>query len=102
MDVLETKIDVRGAEFAANRDRMLGLVEELRGHLTRARAGGGDKAQARHREQNKMFVRDRVDKLLDAGSPFLELGALAAHELYDGRGAVGGVVTGIGRSTVAK
>jgi acetyl-CoA carboxylase carboxyltransferase component len=97
MDVLETKIDVRGAEFAANRDRMLGLVEELRGHLTRARAGGGDKAQARHREQKKMFVRDRVDKLLDAGSPFLELGALAAHDLYEGAAPSAGVVTGIGR-----
>jgi acetyl-CoA carboxylase carboxyltransferase component len=97
MDVLESKIDTRSADFATNRDRMVGLVEELRGHLARTRAGGGDKAQARHREQKKIFVRERVDKLLDAGSPFLELGALAAHGLYDDAAPSAGLVTGIGR-----
>jgi acetyl-CoA carboxylase carboxyltransferase component len=97
MDVLESRIDTRSADFAANRARMEALVEELRGHLAVARAGGGAKAQARHREQKKLFVRDRIDKLLDPGSPFLELGALAAHGMYDDAAPCAGLVTGIGR-----
>jgi acetyl-CoA carboxylase carboxyltransferase component len=97
VDVLETRIDPQTAEFAANRDRMRALVDELRRELAAVRAGGGAKAQARHREQNKMFVRERVDKLLDPGSPFLEIGALAAHGLYDGAAPSAGLVTGIGR-----
>ena len=97
MDVLESKVDVQSAAFAANRARMQSLVDELRGKLVEARAGGGAKAQARHREQSKLFVRDRIERLLDPGSPFLELGALAAHELYDGAAPAAGLVTGIGR-----
>ena len=71
-----------------------GPVEQI---MAEARAGGGAKAQARHREQNKLFVRDRIDKVLDPGSPFLEIGALAAHGMYDGAAPCAGVVTGIGR-----
>jgi acetyl-CoA carboxylase carboxyltransferase component len=97
MDVLESKIDVQSAAFAANRDRMQLLVDELRAKLAEARAGGGAKAQARHREQSKLFVRDRIERLLDPGSPFLELGGLAAHGLYDGAAPAAGLVTGIGR-----
>jgi acetyl-CoA carboxylase carboxyltransferase component len=97
MDVLETHIAPQSEEFARNRARSQALVEELRGHLDTARAGGGAKAQARHREQHKLFVRDRIDRFLDPGSPFLELGALAAHGLYDGAAPCAGVVTGIGR-----
>ena len=73
------------------------LLDELRVHTTTARLGGGAKAQARHREQNKLFVRDRIDKFLDPGSPFLEIGALAAHGMYEGAAPSAGVVTGIGR-----
>src|SRR5262245_18663577 len=97
MDVLESKVDPRSTDYAANRDRMQSLVEDLRGHLAAARAGGGEKAQARHREQHKLFVRDRIDKVLDPGSPFLEVGALAAHGMYDGAAPSAGIVTGIGR-----
>ncbi len=73
------------------------LVGALRQHLQSARAGGGERAQKRLRELNKLFVRERIDKLLDPGSPFLELGALAAHGLYDGVAPSAGIVTGIGR-----
>ncbi len=52
----------------------------------RARAGGGEEAVRRHREQGKLLVRERIEKLLDPGSPFLEIGALAAYGLYDGAG----------------
>ena len=97
MDVLETKIDAKSADFETNRARMQRLLDELRVHTTTARLGGGAKAQARHREQNKLFVRDRIDKFLDPGSPFLEIGALAAHGMYEGAAPSAGVVTGIGR-----
>ncbi|MFQ5614843.1 MAG: carboxyl transferase domain-containing protein, partial [Anaerolineae bacterium] len=73
------------------------LAEELRSRLAQVRRGGGERAQRRHAEQGKLFVRDRVDRLLDPGSPFLELSALAAWELYDGGAPSAGIVTGIGR-----
>ena len=97
MDVLDSRIDTQSPAFAAQRGAMQKLVDELRGHLAVARAGGGEKAQKRLRELDKLFVRERIDKLLDAGSPFLELGALAAHGLYDGAAPSAGIVTGIGR-----
>jgi 3-methylcrotonyl-CoA carboxylase beta subunit len=97
MDVLESRIDTQSPAFAANREAMSRLVEELRGHLETARAGGGEKAKARHRELGKLPVRDRIDKLLDSGSPFLEIAPLAAHGLYDGAAPCAGIVTGIGR-----
>ncbi len=74
---------------------MEGLVEGLREELAKARGGGP--GRARHAEQKKMFVRDRVDALLDPGSPFLELSPLAAYGMYDGEAPAAGLVTGIGR-----
>ncbi len=74
---------------------MEGLVATLRDEIARARAGGA--GRERHAEQKKMFVRDRVDALLDPGSPFLELSPLAAHGLYDGEAPGAGLVTGVGR-----
>jgi acetyl-CoA carboxylase carboxyltransferase component len=71
------------------------LVAELKRELARAREGGA--GRDRHAEQKKMFVRDRVDALLDPGSPFLELSPLAAHGMYDGEAPGAGLVTGIGR-----
>jgi len=71
------------------------IVADLKAELAKAREGGA--GRKRHAEQNKMFVRDRVDALLDAGSPFLELSPLAAHGMYDGEAPGAGLVTGIGR-----
>jgi 3-methylcrotonyl-CoA carboxylase beta subunit len=81
---------------------MSALVEDLRSRLERARRGGSESARAKHLDRGKLLVRDRVDRLLDPGSPFLELSALAATGMYgstDGVDAVpsAGVVTGIGR-----
>jgi len=73
------------------------LESELSKALEVARAGGGDSAQKRQREQGKLPVRERIDLLLDEGSPFLETGALAAHGLYHGGAPSAGIVTGIGR-----
>src|SRR6266550_6764260 len=97
MDILQTHIDPSDPVFQANRTRMQQLVAELRETLARAREGGGAKYVERHREQGKLPVRDRIERLLDAGSPFLELSPLAAHDMYDGDAPGAGLVTGIGR-----
>ncbi len=97
METLETHLDAGSTDFKANREAMQLLVDELKAERTKAAAGGGAKAQARHREQGKIFVRERISKLLDDGSPFLEFSGLAAHGLYDGAAPSAGVVTGAGR-----
>src|SRR5688572_29261759 len=97
MSVIESTVDRGSAEFAANAQVNRGLAEKLRALVTRVERGGSAAARAQHGKRGKMFVRDRVDRLLDAGSPFLEIGQLAGHELYDDWLPAGGVVAGIGR-----
>jgi 3-methylcrotonyl-CoA carboxylase beta subunit len=97
MAKIASSIDVRSPEFAANRAAMAGLVAELRALLERNALGGSEAARNKHREAGKLLVRERVDALLDPGSPFLELSALAAHDVYDDDLPGAGLVTGIGR-----
>jgi acetyl-CoA carboxylase carboxyltransferase component len=97
MSVLETQVDPSAAEFRENQAHMDGLVAELKARLARARAGGGEEAVRRHLEQGKLLVRGRVERLLDPGAPFLEIGALAAEDMYEGAAPSAGMVTGIGR-----
>ena len=97
MDTLESHVDASSAEFRANAERMEGLVVELRERTATARQGGGPRYVERHRAQGKLPVRERIDKLLDPGSPFLELSPLAAWGLYDSDAPAAGVITGIGR-----
>src|SRR5438093_1710664 len=97
MPVIESQVDTAGAEFRANLAHMDGLEAELKAHLAIAHAGGGEEAQRRQREQGKLPVRDRVERLLDRGTPFLEIGALAADGMYDAAAPSAGLVTGIGR-----
>ncbi len=97
MEILESRLDPAGAEFRANAKHNQALAAELRARLAEARRGGDDKAHQRHTEQGKLLVRERIDRLLDPGSPFLELSALAAWEMYDGDAPGAGIVTGIGR-----
>jgi 3-methylcrotonyl-CoA carboxylase beta subunit len=78
------------------REGHLELIAELETRLARARAGGGERARARHVERGKLLVRDRVERLCDPGAPFLELSPLAAEELYDGAAPAAGIVTGVG------
>src|SRR6187399_124829 len=73
------------------------LVDELRERLAVARTGGSEAARTKHTDRGKLLVRDRVDRLLDPGSPFLELSPLAAYDMYGGGVPSAGVVTGIGR-----
>jgi acetyl-CoA carboxylase carboxyltransferase component len=97
MDVLDTHVDPRSELFRTNYDRMAALVAELRERLARVRQGGGPKYLLRHREQEKLPVRERIEKLLDPASPFLELSPLAAWDLYDNEAPAAGIVTGTGR-----
>jgi len=94
---LSSHINSGDATFRENRDRMVRLVSELREKLNGVRQGGGPKYVERHREQGKLPVRERIDRLLDSGSPFLELSPLAALDMYDNDAPGAGLVTGIGR-----
>ena len=97
MDRLATSVAPQSAEFKANHASMTRLVAELRAAEARAREGGGARPLERHRAQGKLPVRERLDRLLDSGSPFLELSPLAATGMYDDDAPGAGIVTGIGR-----
>ncbi|MBH9344814.1 methylcrotonyl-CoA carboxylase subunit beta [Pseudomonas aeruginosa] len=97
MAILHTQINPRSAEFAANAATMLEQVNDLRPLLGRIHEGGGSAAQARHGARGKLLVRERINRLLAPGSPFLELSALAAHQVYGEDVAAAGIVAGIGR-----
>lgn len=86
MQVLESDLDPHSESFQRNAEYQRSLAQELRGRLALVRQGGGARAQARHAEQGKLFVRTRIDRLLDEGSPFLELSPLAAWEMYGEEG----------------
>ncbi|MGW2953867.1 carboxyl transferase domain-containing protein [Streptomyces eurythermus] len=94
---LHSAADPASEGWRANEQAHLRLVEELRGKLAAAALGGGEKARARHTARGKLLPRDRVDTLLDPGSPFLELAPLAADGMYDGQAPAAGVIAGVGR-----
>jgi 3-methylcrotonyl-CoA carboxylase beta subunit/propionyl-CoA carboxylase len=97
MDRIESHLQVSSPEYRQNRERMEALVRQYRERVERVRQGGGPKYLERHRQQGKLPVRERVEKLLDPDSPFLELSPLAAFGVYDDEAPAAGVVTGIGR-----
>jgi 3-methylcrotonyl-CoA carboxylase beta subunit len=97
VSVIETRTSRSSAEFAANEQVNRAIALELRRLVDKVKQGGSSAARAQHESRGKMFVRDRIDRLLDPGSPFLEIGQLAGHELYGDWIPSGGVVTGIGR-----
>ena len=96
MIVFESKIDSSSAAFKENREHMQALVADLENRIAGVMEAGGEKAVTRHRKRGKMLPRERIDLLLDEGSPFLELSQLAAYEVYDDDVPSAGVVTGIG------
>ena len=98
MDVLRSQIDTSSPEYRERSAHHAAERERVRQELARIREGGSEKARAKHAERGKLFVRDRIDALLDPGSPFLELSALAAREVYGSDDVpAAGLVTGIGR-----
>src|SRR5512142_382895 len=96
MAVLTSQLDRDAEEFARRRERMQELVAELRERSAQVARGGGEKAMERHRSRGKLPARERIDRLVDPGTAFLELNALAAWELYDGDAPSAGIVTGVG------
>jgi 3-methylcrotonyl-CoA carboxylase beta subunit len=97
MSVLQSAINTRNEEFRANAERMRGLVAELEERTAKVAQGGSEAARKKYQERGKLLVRDRVDLLLDPGTPFLELSALAGNGLYGDEVPGAGLVTGIGR-----
>src|SRR3954471_9260782 len=100
MAVLRSRLDLRAPESTANADAMKTLVGDLRARLADVAgrpAGGDDEATARPRSRGKLPVRERIDRLIDPGSAFLELSPLAAGGLYDDEAPAAGIVTGLGR-----
>jgi 3-methylcrotonyl-CoA carboxylase beta subunit len=96
MAILRSHIQTQSSEFKENAKHHRALVDDLEKQLEQVRQGGGAEARAKHESRGKLFVRERVRKLLDPGTAFLEIGGLAAHGLYDGAAPGAGVVTGIG------
>jgi 3-methylcrotonyl-CoA carboxylase beta subunit len=97
MTALRSTVDPTSDEFIKNTEAMHGLVADLRSKLEQATQGGSEEARARHLARGKLLARERVDLLLDPGSPFLELSPLAAYGLYGGDVHSASVITGIGR-----
>ncbi|MGH8220383.1 MAG: carboxyl transferase domain-containing protein [Steroidobacteraceae bacterium] len=97
MPRLLTRVEPASESFRANAERMGALAVELRERSARASLGGGEDARRRHTGRGKLLPRERVDRLLDPGSPFLELSALAASGMYEDQAPAAGLITGIGR-----
>jgi 3-methylcrotonyl-CoA carboxylase beta subunit len=97
MPMLETQLNPRSADFQANAAAMRALVDDLRAHIERLAQGGGEAARAKHTARGKLLPRDRVQMLLDPGTPFLELAPLAALNMYGNDAPGAGVIAGIGR-----
>jgi 3-methylcrotonyl-CoA carboxylase beta subunit len=97
MTVIKSKINSKSVDFVNNAAAMQTQINDLKATLAKISQGGGVKARERHTSRGKLLPRDRVQGLLDPGSPFLELSALAAHEVYDEEVPAAGIITGIGR-----
>ena len=97
MPVIESNLNTRSAAFAENAQAMRALIDDLRDKLDRYAQGGGDDARQKHLARGKLLPRDRVERLLDPGSPFLEFSPLAAYDMYDNAAPGAGIITGIGR-----
>ena len=97
MPALNSKINPRGEDFKASTQAMRAMVDDLHTQLDRSALGGGEAARAKHTARGKLLPRDRVEGLLDPGTPFLEVGALAGLDMYDNAAPGGGMIAGIGR-----
>ncbi len=102
MPILETQLNARSADFQANAQAMQVVVDDLKAQIAKATLGGGEAARAKHTARGKLLPRDRVQMLLDPGTPFLELSPLAALNMYPDRDGTdsapcAGVIAGIGR-----
>jgi 3-methylcrotonyl-CoA carboxylase beta subunit len=97
MTILQSQITPRSEAFRANAEANQVALDTIRAAADLAMAGGGEEARARHQARGKLLPRERIDRLIDPGSPFLEIGLFAAHDLYDGASPSAGLIAGIGR-----
>ena len=97
MPAISSRIDTRSDDFKANSAFMQGQVDDLRAKAAQIAAGSDAKSRERHVARGKLLPRDRVERLLDPGTPFLEIGQLAAYGMYDGEAPAAGMIAGIGR-----
>jgi 3-methylcrotonyl-CoA carboxylase beta subunit len=98
MNTIKSKLNVRSEDFVENSQHMQSQVDDLYKLIQSIRLGGGEARQSRHQSRGKLLARDRIDALIDPGSPFLELSQLAAHDVYSGEDvAAAGVITGVAR-----
>src|SRR5262249_496679 len=97
MTALASAIDPQSADFARNAEAMKALVADLRAKLDAAMQGGSEEARARHAARGKLLARERINLLLDPGTPFLEFSPLAAYGMYGGDVHSASLITGIGR-----
>jgi 3-methylcrotonyl-CoA carboxylase beta subunit len=95
MALLQSRVE-RTDDFARRHARLEALVAELRERTATVTAGGGEQSRERHRGRGKLLARERIDRLVDPSSSFLELNALAALDVYDNEAPSAGIVTGIG------
>ena len=97
MPLLETKLNPRSADFQANAAAMRAVVDDLKKQVDKVAQGGGEAARAKHTARGKLLPRERVQRLLDPGTPFLELSPLAAFSMYNDEAPCAGLIAGIGR-----
>ena len=97
MTVIQSKLSPNGAEFQANAAAMQTIVDDLKAKLAVIAQGGSASARAKHVARGKLLPRERVERLLDAGTPFLEVSPMAAYGMYDADIPAAGVIAGIGR-----
>src|SRR5512134_47559 len=97
MSILSSQINPRSEEFRASSDAMRAMVADLKDKIAKLAEGGGAEARAKHAARGKLLPRDRVQMLLDPGTPFLELSQLAAFGMYDNAAPSAGIITGVGR-----
>ncbi|NVJ60017.1 MAG: methylcrotonoyl-CoA carboxylase [Gammaproteobacteria bacterium] len=97
MSIIHSKINARSAEFKTNAEHMTSLVDDLKDKMAVIAQGGGEERNQKHISRGKLLPRDRVRKLLDVGSPFLELSQFAAYDMYENQVPSAGIITGVGR-----
>lgn len=97
MGRIQSLIDTRSESFTANGAAMRKLVDDLKSNIAKIAEGGGPRYCERHKARGKLLARERIERLVDPGAPFLELGAFAAWEMYSGDVHAAGIITGIGR-----
>ena len=97
MPALESRINTRSADYLENARAMQAQVDDLQRHLAATALGGPEEARAKHVARGKLLPRERVELLIDPGTPFLEFSPMAAHEMYEGGAPGAGIITGIGR-----